>query len=408
MARNIDKIIEESKKKKKEGAFESNPSSSSNYIDSVVNKSKLSHSIGLDTLESDLHTMGETLNNIYGSWQTKETMDNTFESVNKMYNKLVGYQDYYTQYGKESGLPDLSELLNTYKEAVEGWGGRTELYGHYQNADAFNKAVKDYQLSEKFKGLSYGDVQALMRKYSSDPDAYNYLKNYTGYTSVEDFDKAIAGLYDGSKLLSEAKEYEGKISSYEGRAKTFEGRTRGLTNDGGFGKKADDTKAEYDAWLNGKGYSSADEFKSEMKATNDQRKALEEQKKLWMPFEEFKGIEQNADFGQKSGYVKKDVKYESAGYGSSYLIASDEDAHKYNLINGDKDAQDYESLYNVHQSGTNDDIMYEYLEPEEKQKYNYLWETQGPEKANQYADALAPFLRERRVAHEAEMDAQMA
>ena len=160
MARNIDKIIEESKKKKKEGAFESNPSSSSNYIDSVVNKSKLSHSIGLDTLESDLHTMGETLNNIYGSWQTKETMDNTFESVNKVYNRLVGYQDYYTQYGKESGLPDLSELLNTYKDAAEGWGGRTELYGHYQNADAFNKAVKDYQLSEKFKGLSYGDVQA--------------------------------------------------------------------------------------------------------------------------------------------------------------------------------------------------------------------------------------------------------
>lgn len=397
----------EAKRNKNNKSVESQTSNSGKKM-GVRERVEAKRTIGFDTLESDLHTMGETLNNIYGSWQTKETMDTTFESVNNMYTRLGKYQDYYTQYGKESGLPDLSELLNTYKGAVEGWGGRTELYGHYQNADAFNKAVKDYQLSEKFKGLSYGDVQALMRKYSSDPDAYNYLKNYTGYTSVEDFDKAIAGLYDGSKLLSEAKEYEGKISSYEGRAKTFEGRTRGLTNDGGFGKKADDTKAEYDAWLEGMGYSSADEFKSEMKATNDQRKALEEQKKLWMPFEEFKGIEQNADFGQKSGYVKKDVKYESAGYGSSYLIASDEDAHKYNLINGDKDAQDYESLYNVHQYGTNDDIMYEYLEPEEKQKYNYLWETQGPKKANQYADALAPFLRERRVAHEAEMDAQMA
>lgn len=394
--------------KNKEEKESKNIVSSSESRADRITKKRQEKSIGLDTLESDLHTMGETLSNIYGSWQTKETMDNTFESVNKVYKRLGEYQDYYNQGGKESGLPDLSELLNTYKNAVDKWGERTELYGNYQNADAYNKAVKNFQLSEKFKGLSYGDVQARMRRYSPDSDEYNYLKNYTGYTSTEDFDKAIAGLYDGSKLLSEAKEYEGKISSYEGRAKTFEGRTRGLINDGGFGKKADDTKAEYDAWLNGKGYSSADEFKSEMKATNDQRKALEEQKKLWMPFEEFKGIEQNADFGQKSGYVKKDVKYESAGYGSSYLIASDEDAHKYNLINGDKDAQDYESLYNVHQYGTNDDIMYEYLEPEEKQKYNYLWETQGPKKANQYADALAPFLRQRRVEHEAELDAQMA
>ena len=405
MPRNIDKIIERSKSRKNDETLQS---TSSSRVDRVISESRYKSSTNPDTLYDDLNTIGTRTGELFGSWQTKETMDNYRPVVQGAYDRVMAHENYRLGAGADLGLPDLSGVAEGFNQLLSGWDDQTDLYGYYQNEDAFNTAVKNSQLVKQFEGLSYGDVQGLMRKYDKGSDEYEYLANYTQYSSVEDFDKALAGLYDGSKLLSEAKEYEGKISSYEGRAKTFEGRTRGLTNDGGFGKKADETRDEYDAWLNGMGYSSADEFKNAMETNNKKRASLEEQKKLWQPFEEFKGIEQNADFNEKGQYVKKDVKYEPAGYGSSYMIASDEDAHRYNLINGDKNAQDYESLYNVHQYGTNDDIMYEYLEPEEKQKYNYLWETQGPKKANQYADALAPFLRQRRVEHEAELDAQMA
>ena len=103
----------EAKRNKNNKSVESQTSNSGKKM-GVRERVEAKRTIGFDTLETDLHTMGETLNNIYGSWQTKETMDTTFESVKNMYTRLGKYQDYYTQYGKESGLPDLSELLNTY------------------------------------------------------------------------------------------------------------------------------------------------------------------------------------------------------------------------------------------------------------------------------------------------------
>lgn len=357
------------------------------------------HKLGLDTLESDLHTMGETLNNIYGSWQTKETMDNTFESVNNMYTRLGKYQDYYTQYGKESGLPDLSELLNNYKKAVEGWGDQTKLYGNYQNADAFNKAVKDYQLSEKFKGLSYGDVQARMRRYSPDSDEYNYLKNYTGYTSAEDFDKAIAGLSTDIGMFDKANEYEGRISSYEGQADKFKKRTNGLTNDGGYGKKADDTRVEYNAWLAENGFDSGNALKAEYADEVKLAKELGKAKNIYeldnSTADKYKYLEQNEDFAEHSQYDSS----VNEGKKPHYQPFTNYDI-KYDYINNVPEIRDsYERKAGNKDAGTAfSDNGWEYLTEKELAYYNYLHYLDGQngtKKSDKFLEDLKPALQKR-------------
>lgn len=387
------------KKKEEEEKKKAQSSNSSLYSNMNYSQYKKAQSFGFDTLESDLHTMGETLNNIYGSWQTKETMDNTFESVNKMYNRLVGYQDYHTQYGKESGLPDLSELLNTYKDAVDKWGERTELYGNYQNADAFNKAVKDYQLSEKFKGLSYDRVQGLLRKYDVGTDEYNYLKNYTGYTSTEDFDKALAGLSTDIGIYNKANEYEGRISSYEGQADKFKKRTNGLTNDGGYGKKADDTRVEYNAWLAENGFDSGNALKAEYADEVKLAKELGKAKNVYDldngTVDKYKYLEQNEDFAEHSQYDSS----VNEGKKPHYQPFTNYDI-KYDYINNVPEIRDsYERKAGNKDAGTAfSDNGWEYLTEKELAYYNYLHYLDGQngtKKSDKFLEDLKPALQKR-------------
>ena len=144
--------------------------------------------IGLDTLESDLKSMGKTITKIRDGWQTEETMNNTRSAVESMYNRLTSFQDYQKQFG---GGADVTDLVNSYKSVLDGWDDRTKLYGGFKNADAYNVQKKQWDLGEQFKGLSYDDVQTELKKYKPDSDEYKFLSTYTGYENLEDFDKAI-------------------------------------------------------------------------------------------------------------------------------------------------------------------------------------------------------------------------
>ena len=117
----------------------------------------------------------------------------------------------------------------------------------------------------------------------------------------------------------------------------------------------------------------------------------------------------NFDINAYGAYKKKDVKYESASIlAPEYKVVSDEDAHLYNLVNGDKDAIDYENLNNVHMSNTNDDTRYFYVTDEERKVFNTIWETQGVDKAKEYLNLISPELRQRRTEFNRQQDAAMA
>lgn len=150
---------------------------------------KEAQKFGLDTLETDLYNVGNTINDIYGGWHDSDTMSKTRTSVEDMQRRLDMYQNYQKAYGGA----DLSELASAYDTVLSDWDVLSEGYGYYQNADAFNKAKTKAQMDEKFGTMSYDEVQEQMKQYNKDSDEYKYLSTFTNYGDLRDFDKAITG-----------------------------------------------------------------------------------------------------------------------------------------------------------------------------------------------------------------------
>lgn len=170
-------------------------------------KNSLSQTINFDTFESDLNSLGTNVQSIYDGWQTEETMKNTRSSIESMHTRLNAYQEYQKMFGGA----DLTEVSNSYKTILEGWDERTNLYGQYKNADAFKVASTKAKLSDQFRvktgtnaetgedeyrGLTFDEVQAKLKEYKPDSDEYKFLSAYTGYTDLNDFNKALESATD--------------------------------------------------------------------------------------------------------------------------------------------------------------------------------------------------------------------
>ena len=193
-------IVNKAKSKKKEEETGISSSSRNSYdATSVVEKAKLGKRINLDTLESDLSSLGTTIGSVYSGWQTQETMLNTRKAVESMHKRLTDYQSYQSKYGGN----DMSEVLSGYQSVLDDWDNLSTVYGNFQNADAFNTASKKWKMDEQFKGLTYDDVQKQLKQYGADSDEYSYLSNYTGYTDLNDFEKALSTADKNSKYYSD-------------------------------------------------------------------------------------------------------------------------------------------------------------------------------------------------------------
>ena len=103
MGRYSDYIKNKNKNNKEE---ENKTSSSGGYA-----KHYLEKQFGIDTFESDLAEVGNTINSIYGGWQTQETMANTRSVVESMQKRINAYQTYQSKYGGT----DLSDLAKGYQ-----------------------------------------------------------------------------------------------------------------------------------------------------------------------------------------------------------------------------------------------------------------------------------------------------
>ena len=148
---------------------------------------------GLDTLESDLQSMGSTIGNIYNEWQSEETLANIKSSVEAIHGRLNQYQEYQKKYGGA----DLSDVLGGYQSILDDWDNLSSVYGQYRNADAFNTARKKTQMDTDFSGLSYDEVQSKLKEHEEDSDEYKYLSGYTNYSDLRDFDKALENMTEG-------------------------------------------------------------------------------------------------------------------------------------------------------------------------------------------------------------------
>ena len=213
---------EEEKNKKHENQSAMTPSdseSSNKEYDARAawRKFELEKAISFDTFETDLNTMATTLDGIYNGWQDVETMKNTRAEVERNYNRLLYYGDYRTNY--DTDLPDLTELTNAYKGALDEWGGLSELYAEYKSADDYNNAVK---LAEE--------------KAKAAEERRRYLKNLNIYNAKKEIELLESQLEEAKKLYS--------IGAQKQNTMMAEGIYR-----------ADIAYADYNIYLNRLGYS---------------------------------------------------------------------------------------------------------------------------------------------------------
>ncbi|MBO7357211.1 MAG: hypothetical protein J6U37_01625, partial [Lachnospiraceae bacterium] len=153
----------------------------------------------------DAYTSGyEALQGAYSGWNTKDAMENYRNTLTEA-NKAMS--DYLNAYGADDNI---REAYNNFSKAYEGFDQTAKVYSTYKNADAFNKAKKNAELTKKYKGASYDKIQKALSK-SKDQEEIEFLKGYTDYSSVEDFDKALA---NASLSEKEREALQGKKSNF--------------------------------------------------------------------------------------------------------------------------------------------------------------------------------------------------
>ena len=115
----------------------------------------LNEKIGFDSLQKDLESMGKTIQGIYDGWQTQDTMKKTKPSVESMYNRLIGLQDYRKQHGITNGDKEIGEMVDAYGKVLEDWDKLTGHYGNYKNADEYNSLyftnTQDFDLNAVYQ-----------------------------------------------------------------------------------------------------------------------------------------------------------------------------------------------------------------------------------------------------------------
>ena len=177
----------------------------------VVKRKQIEKSIGFDTFSTDFNDVSTMITTAYGGWQDQNYMKKNKIYVVGMIGRLNAIKNYRDKYSVDIGF-DVDSAIEYYNSALDNWDKQAGIYGEYKDADAYGKAKRnwelDYQFSKKDEegnvigGLTFEEVQAEKKKYKSGSEEYEYLSNYTGYTDLDDFDKAIAwekGVYTNSK-----------------------------------------------------------------------------------------------------------------------------------------------------------------------------------------------------------------
>lgn len=198
-------------------------------------ETSLRNKIGFDTFESDLNSLGKTVNSIYEGWQTEETLNNTRSSIEAMQGRISAYQDYRKQYG---GGADLTELSKSYEKILGNWDNISSEYGKYKSADEYNTAKKEYEGKTKAnigelqkESKSIEKVLAKAKEYKSNIDALvkqdsakKSASGRGGYTYSEQDQKAGNEAISNARAELDAYLKENGYKSVEELQDTFDGK----------------------------------------------------------------------------------------------------------------------------------------------------------------------------------------
>ena len=324
-------------------------------------KSELEKTIRLDSLESDLSSMGKTIEGIYNGWQTQETMNNTRTSVESMQNRLSAYKEYQKLFGNKDSA-DISKLQSSYKAVLDGWDDIAKHYGNYKSADAYNNALKvaEKQATE-YESMKSADLEATQ-------------------TEITDLEG----------ILKTAKEYEDNIRRLQVKQNTWEHRSRGLTTDRGYTSKVKEAEAEYNKYLESMGYGSAKELEKligEKKQYKNRAEWIQKGLELASVGDE-KSENYDKDFAKKSKYVQGK---------KSFISFVDEADEIYDYINADEKRKQ-QMVANIQSNADSHlaTVGYDYMTDKEVSTYNYYYNQFGKDKAKEYLNTIIEDLGNRK------------
>ena len=343
-----------SNKKKKEEKSTSKSSQMGNFGKYAIGKT-----IGLDTLTSDLSSMGKTIEGIYNGWQTRETMDNTRTAVQSIYDRIGKYQEYQKMYGG----PDLSELQNSYKAVLDDWDNISKHYGKYSSGDEYNNALKEAKKqAEEHEKMKTADLGVVEKEIS---DLEGILKTVEGY--------------------------ESNIRGLQTRQNTWEHRSRGLTTDRGYTSKVKESENELSEYLKSVGYESKAALEKDIGEKNLYKNRAE-----WIQ----KGIElasvsdvnsesYDKDFAQKSKYEPRE---------KPFMYIANRQEEIYDFINADENTKT-KMVANIQSNADSHlaTVGYEHMTDQEVATYNYYYNQFGKKKAEEYLNTIIEELGHRKA-----------
>ena len=302
---------------------------------------KIEKSIGLDTFESDLASVSDLVNSVYGGWQDADTMKSAREKVSAMNDRLNKYNTYVHNTAGDADLTQfdsgMNQLLGAYSQALNDWDSLSGTYGNYINADAYSKAKKQYELSDKYKGMDFTSVQDAITK---NPDDAGFLSQYgvnVGYSNIADYNAELEALAEKIKKspYAERQTLQGYYDKLEAAKNVYE---------------------------------------------------LDNQ------FDNYKGVMHNPDFAENAQYkntAKKDGFWSLIGLDGSdetYEFINDVDGAREKLIAKYKDGN---AATELEQHG------YEYMTDDEKSVYNYIYNVEGKDAADKFLKDIAVSLSKR-------------
>lgn len=179
MADRLDQIRKQREKR------DTSLSSASTNTDRLTEIRKKRDSQGfLDALNSGM----EAMNTAYSGWQSPEAMaqyKNTIDTSAGVMDKFI----------RSYGGDDYVKAFSDFNDRYSGWGDMEKFYSNFVTADAFNNARRDNEIKSKYSGSSFEDIQKALSE-TTDSKERSYLRNFTDYSTSEDFDKAINSIED--------------------------------------------------------------------------------------------------------------------------------------------------------------------------------------------------------------------
>ncbi|MEE0896186.1 MAG: hypothetical protein U0L88_00965, partial [Acutalibacteraceae bacterium] len=286
-----------------------------------------------------------------------------------------------------------NELLKKLNNISESISKQSDLYSKYKTADEYNIAVKNQGYAEKYKNRTYqqisdfiksDDYNTMRRRGLIDESEAQWLRNhkYALGTSTQ-LQKELDSIEDLLKKAESIKKTKGSVT-VSNMGNEFNPQKSIMPD------KSDVAKANesFENQIKALGYKSVEQFNNDIenkKTTADILKTVIAQKK------------QIESFNQKWGGIKVEENYQpkiNENETDSYYIAINQITPK--ALKSKTIKKHSKSALINDRIVTNSDYFAE-MEPEEKNKYNKIYETKGITTANQYADDLISLALDKRL-----------